>query len=400
MNESQTILAVDDTSESLTLLANILTAAGYRVRPADSGELALAAVAANPPDLILLDVRLGGISGIDVCRRLKAREETMNIPVILISAFADVKEWVEGLQAGAADYITKPFQAEELLARVKTHLALGHANLSLSQQGSILRATNEQLLRTMAELKMAQEQLLRSERAAALSTLAGGIAHQFNNINAIALGYLQIVEVEPNLSEKTKSYLAAIRKALERSVEITSRLMPFSVTQTVEEVPLSLASAVGNAVAAIRGDVGMAGASIEVDLTEGISVTFKSEQLAFVLQALLVNAWHAVLGQPVRKVKISTGRRAAEVYLRVEDTGHGISKEKLSRIFTPFFSEKGEHAPKLSPQSSVKGVGLSLSVANSIVTGHAGRIEVESAPGVGSTFTVWLPQEMPASVAV
>jgi CheY-like chemotaxis protein len=91
-----TILAVDDTSGSLALLVKILTSAGYQVRPADSGELALAAVAAAPPDLILLDVRMKGMDGLEVCRRLKTREETRQIPIILISAFADVKEWVEG----------------------------------------------------------------------------------------------------------------------------------------------------------------------------------------------------------------------------------------------------------------------------------------------------------------
>jgi len=128
------ILAVDDDPDSLALLAEMLTPAGYEVRPTDSGELALAAVAANPPDLILLDVRMKGVDGIEVCRRLKAREETRRIPIILISAFADGKEWLTGLQLGAADYITKPFQSEELLMRVKTQLTLSRANVLLDQQ--------------------------------------------------------------------------------------------------------------------------------------------------------------------------------------------------------------------------------------------------------------------------
>jgi CheY-like chemotaxis protein len=95
MSDKGTILAVDDTSESLALLVKMLTQAGYVVRPADSGELALAAVAASPPDLILLDVRMRGVGGLEVCRRLKAHGETRQIPIILISAFADVGEWVQ-----------------------------------------------------------------------------------------------------------------------------------------------------------------------------------------------------------------------------------------------------------------------------------------------------------------
>ena len=172
-----TILAVDDTSESLALLANVLTPAGYQVRLADSGELAMAAVAANPPDLILLDVRMQGINGLEVCRWLKTREESRHIPIILISAFADVNEWVEGLRLGAADYITKPLRPEELLTRVKTHLSLSQANASLAQHSAVLRQTNDQLQseviarqRVEHELRQSLDRAERSRRAM-LSTL-------------------------------------------------------------------------------------------------------------------------------------------------------------------------------------------------------------------------------------
>ena len=93
MNKKAAILAVDDNSESLALLVKILTPEGYQVRPADSGELAMAAVNTNPPDLILLDVLMKGMDGLEVCRQLKAQEETQHIPIILISALADVTGW-------------------------------------------------------------------------------------------------------------------------------------------------------------------------------------------------------------------------------------------------------------------------------------------------------------------
>lgn len=167
-----TILAVDDTSESLVLLVKILTQAGYQVRPADSGELALAAVAAALPDLILLDVHLQGIDGLEVCRRLKAGLETRHIPIILISATADLKDAVEGLQRGAADYITKPFRTEELLARIKTHLSLSRVNISLEQQSAALHQVNAQLQSEIVnrqfvetELRQSLDQAERSRRA-------------------------------------------------------------------------------------------------------------------------------------------------------------------------------------------------------------------------------------------
>jgi DNA-binding response OmpR family regulator len=162
IKDGATILAVDDTAESLALLAGILTPAGYHVLPADSGELALAAAAANSPDLILLDVRMKGVDGLEVCRRLKATAETKNIPIILISAFADVKEWVKGLQMGAADYISKPFQSEELLSRVRTHLALSRASASLQQQAADLQRTNEQLQGEIAERNRTEDKLRQS----------------------------------------------------------------------------------------------------------------------------------------------------------------------------------------------------------------------------------------------
>jgi DNA-binding response OmpR family regulator len=203
MNERPTILAVDDSAESLALLVNLLTPAGYQVLPADSGELALAAVAANPPDLILVDVRMPGIDGLEVCRRLKARDETRNIPIILISAFADVKDWVQGLQLGAADYITKPFQAEELLTRVGTHLALIRARVSIEQQAVVLRQTNEQLQSEIDE-RTRTGQLLREQNVALEAALAN--VKSLSGLLPICAGCKQIRDGEGYWSQ-VESYI-------------------------------------------------------------------------------------------------------------------------------------------------------------------------------------------------
>jgi PleD family two-component response regulator len=135
-----TILAVDDTHDSLKLITDILTAAGYRVHPADSGELALASVVASPPDLILLDIMMPGIGGFEVLRWLKAREGSRDIPVIFLSALNETSQRVEGLKLGAVDFIAKPFQTEELLARVQTHVELRRVRVQLELQADQLRA--------------------------------------------------------------------------------------------------------------------------------------------------------------------------------------------------------------------------------------------------------------------
>jgi CheY-like chemotaxis protein len=115
MNDKGVILVVDDTSTSLKLLTGTLAAKGYEVRAANSGELALASVALLPPELILLDIRMPGMDGYEVSRRLKSREESRDIPIIFISALTEVEDRVEGFRCGAVDFVTKPFQREELL---------------------------------------------------------------------------------------------------------------------------------------------------------------------------------------------------------------------------------------------------------------------------------------------
>lgn len=118
------ILIVDDTPANLRLLAQMLAEQGYHVRPVPDGSLALAAVQAEPPDLILLDIRMPGMDGYEVCKRLKADPRTSEIPIIFISALEAIQDKVKAFTVGGEDYITKPFQVEEVLARVETHLAL------------------------------------------------------------------------------------------------------------------------------------------------------------------------------------------------------------------------------------------------------------------------------------
>jgi two-component system, cell cycle sensor histidine kinase and response regulator CckA len=149
-----TILVVDDESDSRTLLTTILTAEGYRVRPADGGELALASIAVERPDLILLDIRMPGLDGFEVCRRLKENPETAPIPLMFLSAIGEVNERVEGFRLGAVDFVGKPFQRDELLARVRTHLELGLLRADLEKQVSERTAElreSEERFRTMAD---------------------------------------------------------------------------------------------------------------------------------------------------------------------------------------------------------------------------------------------------------
>jgi PAS domain S-box-containing protein len=164
MKDKGAILVVDDTPANLELLVDTLTAEGYQVLSAASGELALAAVAARPPELILLDILMPVLDGFEVCRRLKARPESCGIPVVLISVSGDRANRLKGLKLGAVDYITQPFEREELLARVQTHLELGRLRVQFEQQADNLRQANEQLQTELGEQKRVEEALRASQQ--------------------------------------------------------------------------------------------------------------------------------------------------------------------------------------------------------------------------------------------
>src|SRR3954471_14359125 len=131
---SETILIVDDTPANLGVLVETLGAAGYQLMVAEDGEEALAQTAQTQPDLILLDVMMPGIDGFETCRRLKARAETCDVPVLFMTALSETADKVKAFAAGGVDYITKPIEHEEALARIRTHLALRRLQRELQEQ--------------------------------------------------------------------------------------------------------------------------------------------------------------------------------------------------------------------------------------------------------------------------
>ena len=231
------VLVVDDTSDNLQLLTSILTRHGYSVDTAANGEQALKLLGTVLPDLILLDIRMPVMDGYEVCRRLKSDEDTRAIPVIFISALEDEGDKVKGFQLGAVDYVTKPFQPEEVLERVKAHLGarewtlqlerevrkrteeLAAANHRLKQELSerrraeeALRRLNEDLEERVRErtrelarsrddlqqaydnLKVAQSRILQQEKMACIGQLAAGVAHEINNPIGFMLSNLNTLD--------------------------------------------------------------------------------------------------------------------------------------------------------------------------------------------------------------
>lgn len=239
------ILVVDDTPANLHLLIDILSKQGYEVRPAPNGKFALSAAKGMPPDLILLDIMMPGMNGYEVCQQLKADERTKDIPVIFVSAINEVLDKVKAFSIGGVDYITKPFQVEEVLARVQAHLAIRNLQTSLEKK-------NAELTTTLHQLKTTQAQLIQSEKMAALGQLIAGIAHEINtplgairsSINNIAGFFTENLLALPaffqELSAENQQYFFALmEKSSKQTASFSSkekRQIRKALQQQLEEI--------------------------------------------------------------------------------------------------------------------------------------------------------------------
>lgn len=153
----EVIVVVDDIKDNVHFLMDTLKAEGYLVRPALSGAAALTIIENETPDLILLDIMMPIMDGYEVCRKIRDRRETRNVPILFLSALDDVADKVKGFQAGGIDYITKPFLAEEVLARIRAHLSIKRLQAELMEQNNHLKQLNEKLERALKEIKVLEE---------------------------------------------------------------------------------------------------------------------------------------------------------------------------------------------------------------------------------------------------
>lgn len=402
------MLLVDDSASSLASLSIILTQAGYVVREAPSGELALMTLKVRPPELVLLDIRMPDMDGFEICRRIKAEAGTRDIPVIFLSAQDETPDKVEGFRAGAVDFIGKHFAEEEMLARIDTHIELGRVKKALEAERAALedrvRERAEELRQDIAKRLAAEEANRALERALwqarkmeAVGLLAGGIAHDFNHLLSLILGYAQFAQnaLASGRTEKLAGYLAEILKAGDEGQAVVAQLLAFSRADEVAGAAIDIGGAIAEAVDFLRPAMG---AGIELNFAAAAPlppILIKPVQVRQVATNLILNARDALTAGGHICVRLSVERpylaqscvscrkpfEGHHLVLSVEDDGHGIALDILDRLFDPFFTTK----------DIGKGVGLGLPMVHGIVHSAGGHVTVESLPGVGSRFRVWLP---------
>lgn len=394
------IIVAEDNKVSAKLLEKILSKSGYEVISAENGRDAWEKIQKTGARILLTDWMMPELNGIELCTKIRNADLPAYIYIIILTARTDKKDALEGLKAGADDYIVKPFDPEELNVRIRT---------------------GERILSLEDKFEKTQKQLLISEKMASIGQLAAGVAHEINNpvgfissnlktlsdyftdlVGLISM-YREIVSQpiqSPEISEKAKKIadyekkidLEYILKDIEDLIgdcsEGTERIKKIVIDMKDFAHPGENKPAMSDINRCIESTLHMVWnelkykATVHSDLGEIPDIECVSQQINQVVMNLLVNAAHAIASKG--DIFIKTEAKENGVEIRIRDTGTGIAPEKIDKIFDPFFTTK----------EPGKGTGLGLHVAYNIIMKHNGSIKVKSVIGEGTEFIIWLPERI------
>jgi signal transduction histidine kinase len=424
------ILIVDDMDEIRHLLSQVLQFDDYETVEAENGPRALQLAASEAPDAILLDLMMPGMDGIEVCRRLKSDPQLRAIPVIMLTAKGAEEDVVNGLDAGADDYVTKPFRNSVLSARLRSAVRTKQAHDSMAQ-------LNLQLQDQIAQRKLMEAELARAHRLESIGKLADGIAHEINtpiqyigdNLSFVqqafqtsseCLSRIQRIAEDPQLnqvaetiarelnstlSEIDAEYLfTEVPRALQESLEgaadisrIVHSMSDFAQSNGGNKISTDVNRCIQHTITVCRHEWKNV-ADIVTDLAAELPLFFCIPcEISEVIQQLLLNASQAIsdasLESPQAKgiITIRTCRENENIVLEVQDSGVGIPENIRDRIFDPFFTTR----------EVGKGTGQGLAICHSIIVAkYSGNIFCESQLGKGTKFTISLPISTPAELSL
>ncbi|MFQ4142730.1 sensor histidine kinase [Chlorogloeopsis sp. ULAP02] len=430
-NQAATVLIVDDNPANLGVLSDTLDQAGLEVWVAKSGKIALERVKYALPNLILLDVMMPEIDGFETCRQLKAVLETKDIPVIFMTALSDTANKVEGFQAGAVDYITKPFQHEEVLSRVKLHLKLHDLAENLEQKNTQLEQKIAEVSTAYDKLQQMQIQLIQSEKMSSLGQMVAGIAHEINNpVNFIygniihaneyaqeVLNLLHLYQQEyPNPTPHIQAELEAIdlnflqddllkllnsmNFGARRVREIVKSMRNFSRVDDTGITEVDIHECIDSTLTILNYRLKAKPEHPGIEVIKEYSmlppVGCYAGPLNQVFMNIISNAIDAldeynqlrsfeVMRQQPSQIQIRTKMIGDDwVAIHIIDNGPGICEDVKANLFKPFFTTK--------PIGKGTGLGLSISY-QIIVEKHGGSLHCQSKPEKGTEFVIQIPTQ-------
>ncbi|MBP0018895.1 MAG: hybrid sensor histidine kinase/response regulator [Cyanobacteria bacterium SBLK] len=416
--EKGLILIVDDTPTNLDVICETLEGAGFEIAIATSGKRALQQIEREIPDLILLDIMMPEMDGFETCQHLKTNPRTRGIPTIFMTALADAESKVKALNLGAVDYITKPFQETEVLARVKTHLKLSRLTQNLERE----------VFQKTAELAASQLQLIQSEKMSALGNLVAGVAHEINNpVNFLQgnidparnyvgdlLSFIDFLlekcpKNDPDIQEEMEAIdleftradifqlLDSMDVGIERIHEISNSLRIFSRQDFDRKVLFNLHEGIDSTLLILKHRIQANQQHPAIKIIKDYGTIPDVEcfpgQLNQVFMNIIANAIDAFdranQDKTYNEIKahshcitIQTKRKEEQIDIQIQDNGCGMNPETQKQIFEQGFTTK-----KVG-----KGTGLGLAIAHQIVMEkHGGTISCKSTLGQGTAFTISLP---------
>ncbi|MCD4720243.1 MAG: response regulator [Desulfobacula sp.] len=418
------VLIAEDDYVSRLLVKKAVNKIGHDVLEAENGKLALQLFLEHKPDMIISDWMMPEMDGIELCRRIRASDKKTYSYIMLLTAKDKMTDLVEVFEAGADDYIIKPFKPDELRSRIKTGERIVKLESEHHELQEELIGKNKKLDETLANLKMTQSQILQAEKMASIGQLAAGVAHEINNpigfissnldaLNdymedlGVLVNHFQKLEKtvkdanQDNLSIEIKQQIQTIsefeeqieieylkndipellkdcREGTDRVGKIVGDLKSFAHPGNDEQMLIDINKGLESTLNVVNNEIKYK-ATITKNLGDIPMVEGYPQKLNQVFMNILVNAAQAI--KEKGEIKIQTKKEGRYVVISISDTGCGIKKEHLSKIFDPFFTTK----------EIGKGTGLGMNIAYNIIKEHKGKIDVKSIAGKGTIFTIILP---------
>lgn len=363
-NMKPKILVVDDQPINIKLLQRKFERQDMIVLVAYNGHECLNIVNKELPDIILLDVMMPEMDGIELCQKLKANSATETIPIIFITANASKEGKLEGLNVGAVDYITKPIDLDETLARVRTQLRL------------------QEMFNENIDL---QKRLGDARKSAAIGAITQGIAHNLNNLLGVVVGYLDLIKMSNDKPDMVKRSASLMDNAINRMVKIIRQLGSIAKEEHIELSSQSIHTLIANGIERLKNEHEIAAEiDLQLQINPDDTISTNPETFEIILGKLLINAWEsyaketADTDRPITlTAHICREQHPPMLQLHVIDQGTGIDPEVAETLFEPFITSK-----------TAVGRGMGLTIARHTIRNLQGDITLKPNTNGGVTATM------------